>query len=218
MTTEHTELIAEVQTQLAHHKHHSFFERDWKVADNLKALLDAIEAQGREIERLTVERDVNKRMRDQHFAELEDVRSQVATLNVGFNNVQTDRDQIAASRYHIAKTNDSLRAQLAALQSDDELPEIPVYPMPTPFRPQDHVYNRDQMQSYARQAQAMARAKMVPLEKDAATRYQEIREVLEDLMDWQVKNLRIWTHPTWDNAQAVIDRHDAAMGITGEPK
>lgn len=50
MTTE--DLIADVQKQLAHHKHHSFFERDWKVADNLKALLDALEAQAREIAEL----------------------------------------------------------------------------------------------------------------------------------------------------------------------
>ena len=51
------ELIADVQKQLAHHKHHSFFERDWRVADNLKALLDHIEYLSAEVERLTAEAD-----------------------------------------------------------------------------------------------------------------------------------------------------------------
>lgn len=60
-------------------------------------------------------------------------------------------------------------------------------------------------------------AKMVPMEKDAA-RYQEIREALTDLMAWQVKNVKVWNHPTWDNAQAVIDRHNAAMGINRRTK
>lgn len=43
---------------------------------NLGEIADVLEAQAREIERLTVERDVNKRMRDQHFAELAAIRAQ----------------------------------------------------------------------------------------------------------------------------------------------
>lgn len=44
-------------------------------------LLDALEAQGREVARLTVERDVNKRMRDQHFAELAAIRAQESVID-----------------------------------------------------------------------------------------------------------------------------------------
>lgn len=150
---------------------------------------------------------------------LQSQAERIEELNAGMTQVRLERD--------------TLRAQLAALQSDDELPGPFAYALETTNYGLDNeqwdtvelrkdkwdedcwpLFRVDQL----RQAQAKVRAKMVPLEKDAATRYQEIREALTDLMDWQVKNLRIWTHPTWDNAQAVIFRHDAAMGITGEPK
>ena len=88
----------------------------------------AIEALSAEVERLKSEAEFAgiqklndqaafvhmREQRDQHFAELEDFRSQVASLNVGFNNVQTDRDQIAAHRDYIIKVNAELRAQLEA--------------------------------------------------------------------------------------------------------
>ena len=114
----------------------------------------------------------------------------------------------------------AFRAQLAALQSEDELPELPKeFEVFTEDCPNAivHGYTSEDMEVYARQAQTMVRAKMATLKKGAA-RYQEIREVLTDLMEWQVKNVKVWNHPTWDNAQAVIDCHNAAMGITGEPK
>ena len=41
------------------------------------------------------------------------------------------------------------------------------------------------------------------------TQYQELREVLEDLMDWQVKNVKVWHNSAYDNAQHVLDRHKA---------
>lgn len=46
--------------------------------------------------------------------------------------------------------------------------------------------------------------------QDLIARYQEIREVLESLMAWQVKNVKVWHNGAYDNAQLVMDRHDAS--------
>ena len=43
------------------------------------------------------------------------------------------------------------------------------------------------------------------------TRYQELREVLENLMLWQVKNVRVWNNGAYDQASMVIKRHDTAL-------
>ena len=41
------------------------------------------------------------------------------------------------------------------------------------------------------------------------SRYQEIRDALESLMEWQVKHVKVWRHGTYDHAARVIERHDA---------
>lgn len=97
MTTE--DLIADVQKQLAHHKHHSFFERDWKVADNLKALLDALEAQAREI------------------AEL---KNDVFSYKVAWETVCDGAKDVVSDLEKARTELDTLRAELAAIRATDK--------------------------------------------------------------------------------------------------
>lgn len=162
---------------------------------------------------------------------LQSQAERIKELDAAMVKRQNAHDALFIRMRDAEEERDTLRAQLAALQSDDELPEIPLYPMPTPFHPQTHVYNRDQMQDYARQAQAKVRAKMVPLENDA------------ERMDWiqseyiQVDTFAMptggddadvgWTLKQWHCGERVprlIHEHfkddlraalDAAMGITG---
>ena len=63
-----------------------------------------------------------------------------------------------------AREIEQLRAQLAPLQGDDDLPDFP----PPKFGAEH--WEDEEVIAYARQAQAMVRAKMVPLEKDTALR------------------------------------------------
>jgi septal ring factor EnvC (AmiA/AmiB activator) len=193
------------------------------LQDALQSQAERIKSQDAEIERLTVERDVNKRMRDQHFAELEDLRSQVTSLNEGFSNCQMERNHIAAHRDHIAKVNDKFRAELAALHGDDELPELPYSPYiisegrSDGTRYSHTVYTKENAQAYARQAQSMVRAKMVPLEKDAG-RYSH-------LMAYHVHQIApifgvsfgSYT-PALETITKVSAAIDTARGITGGPK
>lgn len=72
---------------------------------------------------------------------------------------------------------------------------------------------REECNSMASKLYASPAAKDAGLVAD--TRYQEIREALESLMAWEVKNVKVWNHPTWDNAQTVIDRHNALSKIGG---
>lgn len=111
---------------------------------------------------------------------------------------------------------DTARAQLDALQVDDELPPFEPYPeIPSPNK--RGAWN-EWCHNYARQAQSMVRTKMVPLEKDAAR------------LDWYEANA---THvfsvvDTWysragyllpmTKRKSLRAAIDAAMGITGEPK
>ena len=118
---------------------------------------------------------------------------------------------------------ETLRAQLAALQSDDELPELPG-PVAArwPSVPGSHKYagaggcapgsfgedsedlhTTDQLQAYARQAQAMVRAKMVPLEKDA------IDAAAHEAHGDMAEEYGFKTGVRWAEEQ---------HGITGEPK
>lgn len=46
------------------------------------------------------------------------------------------------------------------------------------------------------------------------TRYQEVRDALEQLMAWQVKNVHVWHNSSYDNAQEVLNKHDAATPST----
>ena len=140
-------------------------------------------------------------------------------------------DQVQA----IQVERDTLRAKLAALQVDDELPEpalhrgrfLPYEPRYFPTRrmaeklgftqdPKSY-YTADQL----RQAQATVRAKMVPLEKDAA-RYRWLRERYTAVdFDWEESGQQavIFTADDFPIASASCDETiDAAMGITGEPK
>jgi hypothetical protein len=58
------------------------------------------------------------------------------------------------------------------------------------------------------------------------TRYQEVRDALEMLMRWQVKNVHVWHNSAYDYAAAVLERHDttppaqpaAWVGLTDEEK
>lgn len=105
---------------------------------------------------------------------------------------------------------DTARAQLDALQVDGELPELP--------KPYYTRWDENEVKAYARQAQAMLRAKMVPLEKDAAR------------LDWYEANAThvISVVDTWysragyllpmTKRKSLRAAIDAAMGITGEPK
>lgn len=134
---------------------------------------------------------------------LEALGREVEQWKVDFNEVLIERDQA--------------RAQLAALQVDDELPEPAVgfdydyyeglirYEAPVPRFCETSYYTADQL----RQAQAMVRAKMVPLEKDAA-RYLHICE--QDFKDRQ------WVDGFAEFKKARDTTIDAAMGFTGEPK
>ena len=54
---------------------------------------------------------------------------------------------------------------------------------------------------------AIKQARSAPVQEPS--QYQELREVLEDLMDWQVKNVKVWHNRAYDNAQHVLDRHKA---------
>ncbi len=120
---------------------------------------------------------------------------------------------------------DTLRTQLAALQGDDELPELPEPTVRSAtFTAIAMYYGADDLQAYARQHAAQVRTKMVPLEKDAA-RYRWLR--MRDWFDGPLCVLRdpqiVLTRasslgadcPSRDRLDAAID---AAMGITGEPK
>ena len=123
------------------------------------------------------------------------------------------------------------KAQLAALQVDDELPESAgklrsdefdghVFE-PSQGWPFGDLYTADQL----RQAQAMVRAKMVPLEKDAA-RYRILRDDKyqhhEDDVAVADSHFTVYFGEELDAAVDALEaRHieiDAAMGITGEPK
>ena len=156
---------------------------------------------------------------------LEALGREVEQWKVDFNEVLIERDQA--------------RAQLAALQVDDELPEPAVgfdydyyeglirYEAPVPRFCETSYYTADQL----RQAKSKVRAKMVPLEKDAAR------------LDWIQRNLfgHKWNGvvgsgcttqwsiaPDYRHTTANIKTGDieidfraaidAAMGITGEPK
>lgn len=105
----------------------------------------------------------------------------------------------------------AIRAQLAALQVDDELPELPDFKFACKG---GALFQPTEMRAYARQAQAMVRAKMVPLEKDAA-RYRWLRDSeWEMFRDSWLCECHIYGEGP-DQLGAAID---AAMGITGEPK
>jgi hypothetical protein len=56
---------------------------------------------------------------------------------------------------------------------------------------------------------AIKQARSTPVQ--GPSQYQELREVLEDLMDWQVKNVKVWHNRAYDNAQHVLDRHKATQ-------
>jgi len=123
---------------------------------------------------------------------------------------------------NIYAENKTLRAQLAALQVDDELPELQPY---LAWRADNNKSPKPistlgaWVEDYARQAQSMVRAKMVPLEKDAA-RYRQLREQIYIDKD---KRLRITrTYLIADQGKTFQEQLDAAidaaMCITREPK
>jgi hypothetical protein len=45
------------------------------------------------------------------------------------------------------------------------------------------------------------------------SQYQELLQALENLMEWQVKKVKVWNNPRYDQAAEVIERHKAAHGI-----
>jgi hypothetical protein len=47
------------------------------------------------------------------------------------------------------------------------------------------------------------------MNKNERQECQELREVTEDLMDWQVKNVNVWNNRAYDNASRVLARHAA---------
>ncbi len=120
-----------------------------------------------------------------------------------------------------------LTAQLAALDGDDELPEPAFWLTPAGegfrlrFEPPendtpmgwDTLYTADQL----RQAQAMVRAKMVPLEKDAA-KWRHLRDGDDKMLDHTLVLARLYG----DELRCEVSDYDKAMeiamGITGEPK
>lgn len=117
----------------------------------------------------------------------------------------------------------ALQIAYSALQSDDELPEPAVgfdydyyeglirYEAPVPRFCETSYYTADQL----RQAQAMVRAKMVALEKDAA-RY---RWRVESMKQEAETALLINDAPAMQcGLEQIIKEADAELGITGEPK
>ena len=159
--------------------------------------------------------------------------------------LESEAEQLRKGHFDVSETAANLRAQLAALQVDDELPELPG-PVAARWQsvPGSHnyagaggcapgsfgedsedLYTTNQAQAYARQAQAMVRAKMVPLEKDAA-RYRILRDDKyqhhEDDVAVADSHFTVYFGEELDAAVDALEaRHieiDAAMGITGEPK
>lgn len=121
------------------------------------------------------------------------------------------------------------KAQLATLQSDDELPELPVGTLIGEAR--DGImrhkvwFSPEALQAYARQAQSMVRAKMVPLEKDAARyrilrddKYQHHEDDICVADSYFVSYFGEELDAAVDALEARYIAIDAAMGITGEPK
>lgn len=92
---------------------------------------DAIEALGAEVRRLTVERDVNKRMRDQHFAEVERLKglyeSSTAAHEETVGRAMRAEAQLAAAQGQVEeqpiKALQKLGARLAALLDEDQWAE-----------------------------------------------------------------------------------------------
>lgn len=103
----------------------------------------------------------------------------------------------------------ALRAQLAALQCEDELPELPTMQEVqfSGHREAHSFYDADDMQAYARQAQAMVRVKAVPLTleqiSDAIYKADAQHNIEFMTAEWPV----IFTRAI-----------ESAHGITGEPK
>lgn len=155
-------------------------------ADTMRNAADALEAQGREVARL---REVNA--------------EQYGALDLA------------------ARECTTLRAELAAIRAQEPVGHFLDTTYPGQVG-QAYVYEhmRQGQEFYAlTQSQAARVPDASPAAMDAGLvanmRYQEIREALENLMAWQVKNVKVWNHPTWDNVQAVIDRHAASPKIGG---
>lgn len=168
-----------------------------------QALLDALQAQAERIKELEAELSRT------------DVLLEECKMDWSGDVIQIK----AEHKYEI----ETLRAQLAALQSDDELPEPAVgfdydyyeglirYEAPVPRFCETSYYTADQL----RQAQAMVRAKMVALEKDAA-RY---RWRVESMKQEAETALLINDAPAMQcGLEQIIKEADAELGITGEPK
>jgi hypothetical protein len=62
---------------------------------------------------------------------------------------------------------------------------------------------------------AKCKAQSAPVQEP--TRYEEVRDALEMLMRWQVKNVHVWHNGAYDYAAAVLKRHDSAAPEKGQP-
>lgn len=142
-------------------------------------------------------------------------------------------DDALAWKFSLIEERDTIRAQLAAMQVDDELPE----PVARQFYGSDFqwlnflddrhyentladggweirdLFTADQL----RQAQSMVRAKMVPLEKDAGRYGHLMAYHIHQIAPMFGVSFGSYT-PALETITKVSAAIDTARGITGEPK
>jgi hypothetical protein len=78
-----------------------------------------------------------------------------------------------------------------------------------PLSAYGRVGSRDLEQAKAQAAVSALKEHFAQPAQQEPTQYQELRGVLKDLMDWQVKNVKVWHNSAYDNAKRVLDRHEA---------
>lgn len=177
--------------------------------ESRQALMDALTAQAERIKGLEAEVAATKQQAQIWKMEADTQKAtvreiyQLCTVSTGEPGDWSGANPVR----EVVAERDTLRAQLAALQSDDELPELGRHDHPEPRSMMWSDVEMSAIKAYARQAQSMVRAKMVPLTGAFAAAYwKACRSCMPD--DWLEAALI---------AQQILKTEDP-RGITGEPK